>query len=326
MRDAFLKIFKEYENARTNNFNGHHLAGFIRNDFKDIIQNNFSSWNNLIWKSSPGMMGRWTDAPWLAIFNPIITESAQNGYYPVFLYDYPLNNVYLSMNQGMTNLKREFGAAKSREMLKARALIFKERIKQEYSEYFNGNAINLHHRGPSTRLAFYEPGHSFGKKYNKNDFPSDDELIDDINNMLYLYELILQRGGYETLDENINYDEIGTTNDELLLEEKRRIAYHRKIEGRNSTLSKKAKEIHGYKCQVCNFDFEKHYGDLGPYVEAHHKIPLSQLFSNGNESISLSPRNDFAVLCANCHRMIHRTDSPEDFEEFVKYYKKINKT
>ena len=53
---------------------------------------------------------------------------------------------------------------------------------------------------------------------------------------------------------------------------------------------------------------------------------LSQLFSNGNESISLSPRNDFAVLCANCHRMIHRTDSPEDFEEFVKYYKKINKT
>ena len=103
-------------------------------------------------------MGRWTDAPWLAIFNPIITESAQNGYYPVFLYDYQLNNVYLSMNQGMTNLRVEFGAAKSREILKARALIFKERVKQEYSEYFNGDGINLYHRGPSTRLAFYEPG------------------------------------------------------------------------------------------------------------------------------------------------------------------------
>jgi 5-methylcytosine-specific restriction protein A len=27
---------------------------------------------------------------------------------------------------------------------------------------------------------------------------------------------------------------------------------------------------------------------------------------------------DFAVLCANCHRMIHRTEHPSDLEGFKK--------
>jgi predicted HNH restriction endonuclease len=27
---------------------------------------------------------------------------------------------------------------------------------------------------------------------------------------------------------------------------------------------------------------------------------------------------DFAVLCANCHRMIHRTEDPSDLETFKK--------
>lgn len=54
-------------------------------------------------------------------------------------------------------------------------------------------------------------------------------------------------------------------------------------------------------CEVCRFDFLAMYGELGrDYVEVHHRTPLHV---SGETSSNL---DDLAVLCANCHRMIHR--------------------
>jgi len=91
---------------------------------------------------------------------------------------------------------------------------------------------------------------------------------------------------------------------ESTLEEKLRIQYHYRIE-RNLQLAEAAKQIHGYTCQVCEFNYEKVYGKIGhKYIEAHHLTPLSEL--PPNQTIKLSARDDFAVLCANCHSIIHR--------------------
>ena len=55
------------------------------------------------------------------------------------------------------------------------------------------------------------------------------------------------------------------------------------------------------KCEVCGFDFGKAYGELGAgYIEVHHKKPVSE----GVRMTDLN--NDLAMLCSNCHRMIHR--------------------
>ena len=40
------------------------------------------------------------------------------------------------------------------------------------------------------------------------------------------------------------------------------------------------------------------------YIEAHHLIPLSSLPEG--QTVSMDPREDFAVLCSNCHRIVHR--------------------
>lgn len=58
-------------------------------------------------------------------------------------------------------------------------------------------------------------------------------------------------------------------------------------------------------CEVpkCGFDFFERYGELGAgFAEVHHKKPLSEAPRKG-QAIRLS---DLAVVCANCHRMIHR--------------------
>lgn len=71
---------------------------------------------------------------------------------------------------------------------------------------------------------------------------------------------------------------------------------------RNSSLRQKALEIHGLSCQVCGFNFEERYGTLGAeYVEVHHMAPLAVYGARETD-----PKLDLSVLCANCHRMIHR--------------------
>lgn len=60
---------------------------------------------------------------------------------------------------------------------------------------------------------------------------------------------------------------------------------------------------HGTRCSVCGFDFEATYGEHGKgYIEVHHLHPVSKL----TKRTSVNPKTDMTVVCANCHRMIHR--------------------
>jgi 5-methylcytosine-specific restriction protein A len=68
-------------------------------------------------------------------------------------------------------------------------------------------------------------------------------------------------------------------------------------------------ERHGaLRCEVCAFDFRAVYGALGNgYIEAHHTRPVAKLTAGERTKVS-----DLALVCANCHRMLHRQDDPAD--------------
>jgi len=80
-----------------------------------------------------------------------------------------------------------------------------------------------------------------------------------------------------------------------------------KLRERDSSIIKKKKEIEFIKfgklpCEACTFDFYKKYGELGfKYIECHHRTPLSEFSSQTKTSL-----NDLALVCSNCHRMLHR--------------------
>lgn len=65
----------------------------------------------------------------------------------------------------------------------------------------------------------------------------------------------------------------------------------------------KLKRKHGRLfCQVCGFDFEKTYGEIGKdFIEAHHTIAVSEMESDHETKVE-----DIAMLCSNCHRMVHK--------------------
>lgn len=54
-------------------------------------------------------------------------------------------------------------------------------------------------------------------------------------------------------------------------------------------------------CEACRFDFAERYGRHGHgFIECHHTRPVSTLRPG-----EVTRLKDLALLCANCHRMIH---------------------
>lgn len=62
-----------------------------------------------------------------------------------------------------------------------------------------------------------------------------------------------------------------------------------------------------YQCQACDFDFLDVY--TVKYIELHHTKPISEM--KPGESTKL---DDTVLLCANCHRLIHRRQERLDLE------------
>ena len=77
-----------------------------------------------------------------------------------------------------------------------------------------------------------------------------------------------------------------------------------RVRERSPRLRAAALEIHGYLCQVCGFDFEGTYGAWGrEFAEVHH---VQELGAAPTAGVEVDPCTDLAVVCSNCHRMIHR--------------------
>jgi predicted HNH restriction endonuclease len=96
-----------------------------------------------------------------------------------------------------------------------------------------------------------------------------------------------------------------------LLPRRKKLRWHLRAE-RNPKLVRDAKRIHGSTCAVCGFNYRERYGELGEgYIEAHHITPFAEL---ADRPAQLDPATDFAVLCASCHRIVHRRRPPYDLE------------
>jgi hypothetical protein len=107
--------------------------------------------------------------------------------------------------------------------------------------------------------------------------------------------------------------------------EGRRQTAERYFFARNPKLTKDAKAYYGSVCQGCEFDYGVVYGELGAgYIEVHHLNPLSERTeSEWIEGIQTSIA-EVTVLCANCHRMIHRKRPALSLEELKQHIVKHN--
>ena len=74
----------------------------------------------------------------------------------------------------------------------------------------------------------------------------------------------------------------------------------------------------GYRCEACGWKIEKDDVDVwGSSFELHHLMPVGDIEEGIERRIGIE---DFAVLCASCHRAIHRTGHVSDVERFAQDY------
>jgi hypothetical protein len=75
---------------------------------------------------------------------------------------------------------------------------------------------------------------------------------------------------------------------------------------RNRGLIEQKKVASDYCCEVCGFNFERWYGADGhKFIVAHHIEPLGHRKRNTRTRLE-----DIALVCANCHAMVHRRNPP----------------
>jgi predicted HNH restriction endonuclease len=79
---------------------------------------------------------------------------------------------------------------------------------------------------------------------------------------------------------------------------------------RNRALIEAKKAKSDGLCEVCKFSFREQYGLATPdCLVAHHINPIS-----GRASASKTTLDDIALLCPNCHAVIHSFDKPLSLE------------
>lgn len=88
---------------------------------------------------------------------------------------------------------------------------------------------------------------------------------------------------------------------EFLDGSKREITHEMPV--RNVSLIQAAKGHYPTICCVCGFDFGETYGHRGAgYIEAHHLKPVA-FYQRLGQKVTVK---DIRLVCANCHRMLHR--------------------
>lgn len=111
-----------------------------------------------------------------------------------------------------------------------------------------------------------------------------------------------------SLDSTEKFDDLNEDDDFFEAPEGKILTREHKSRERNRQIVERKKRQaerlgKGLKCEVCDFDFHVQYGNHGRgFIECHHLIPVSALGQHERTSLS-----DLALICANCHRMIHRS-------------------
>lgn len=107
----------------------------------------------------------------------------------------------------------------------------------------------------------------------------------------------------------MNLEKDFETNNELTGEfpEGKIVERTHKARERNSQVVQLAKanfkKKHGrLYCEICKFDFETYYGNVGKdFIEGHHTIAVSEMTADHK-----TKPEDIAMLCSNCHKMVHK--------------------
>jgi 5-methylcytosine-specific restriction protein A len=304
VREHLEFLISHFPKALEEPFKGHPLARRITQELREAVEDVIADPSYKVTGSAG--KGGWAHTIWLGVFDRMITESAQRGFYLVYLIPSNGERIFLSLNQGTEEIYARAGQRHYRRILEDTATRDRGLLKGEETYGLLEGPIDL--EANYRRTEAYESGSIFALEYGK-DLPSEAALEADLTRFLLLYQSLAE--ARDQIQEEEKIDSSSSSGDRT---EAARYRWHKRAE-RSRALVKEAKRFHGTRCQVpaCGKNLSEIYGELAEdYIEAHHLTPFASLEGRPTE---LDPKADFAVVCPDCHRMIHRRAEPYSLEE-----------
>ncbi|MGI5925478.1 MAG: MrcB family domain-containing protein, partial [Lentisphaeria bacterium] len=175
MRNTIQEIFKQYpvrraERPARNWTSDDPVYKLLSKELPEKIQNVFPEDTYKI-NGQPGELNRSPrKIPYLAIYDKGITTSSKQGVYIVYLWDETYNNLYLTLNQGVSEVQNDPRGAE--QILSENVSLIRENINPPANSTTDPIKLNA-----STKNGeLYEKGCIFSIKYDKNDLPDDKTL------------------------------------------------------------------------------------------------------------------------------------------------------
>lgn len=186
LKSMVTKIMDDYGQAKEATFAKHPLGNYFRKEVPQLIyQTGFVDAKDYLVSGSVGQ-GNWAAIPWICIFDRRITTSATRGVYIVYLLSEDSNSLYLTLNQGCTELKKSKGKRNAIQIMRENAEQIVSKIVNSYGFAKDGK-INLGQE--LTELAeLYQRGTIFYKEYQRENLPSESELQEDLSHMVTIYK------------------------------------------------------------------------------------------------------------------------------------------
>ena len=193
-KTAFNNVLSNYLRTRLKPFGREHALWRVFEGLSDDFRTHVSSRPTLNVKWSVGK-GNWVKVPWIAFLDQRETNSMHYGVYPVYLFREDLSGIYIALNHGIGLLKDKHGTPESRRILRERTAQLLRDIPSfaalKDAGFSLDNKIALH-TSPGLEKD-YEASVIAYKLYRRGEIPNDVELLDDLEQLLSVYDQYSER-------------------------------------------------------------------------------------------------------------------------------------
>lgn len=179
------------------------------------------------------------------------------------------------------------------------------KVRPDQAKFRNPNGVSL----KLSNFLAIDPDYSgMGMKaFSKLDKEVFEEFYNDKTDLSKIAHIIKKTAENKNLTNELYNISDEEDEDNFTVKEGKVIYKLHKYKERNTKINKTKKERYYKKhgkldCEVCGFDFYETYNELGKgFIECHHRKPLYEIQEETDTSL-----DDLALVCSNCHRMLHR--------------------
>lgn len=187
IRNSLEDLLKNYKPAMNDL-----LSKEEKNRIKDVLGTQLPDYLNEITENHYDMFSSASDkfhfCPYIALMNTKVTRKHTAGIFVNYIFREDMSGVYLALRQGIDDISK---GDTYLNQLESKSKDYRAKI--DFLELTKQFSENIDLKGKNADYApFYEAGNIYSKFYEKDDIPSEEELIEDLNNILKIYDEIAE--------------------------------------------------------------------------------------------------------------------------------------